>query len=86
VAALREYEATGHVAPPKGNVFSVAKEHGKQRHREGFDLDAVVREYGLLRDLILELIAETGLPLPIPEWRIISARITAAIAEAVRMT
>ncbi len=84
VADLRQYEATGHVAPPKGNVFSVAKEHGKQRQREGFDLDAVVREYGLLRDLILELIAETGLPLPIPEWRIISARITAAIAEAVR--
>jgi signal transduction histidine kinase len=81
---LCELEATGHVEPPKGNVFSVAKEHGKQRYREGFALDAVVREYGLLRAMILELIKETHLALDIPTWRLIAERIDTGIAEAVR--
>jgi signal transduction histidine kinase len=47
-------------------------------------LDAVVREYGLLRDQILTLIEEAGLPLLIPAWRVIAERLETAVAEAVR--
>jgi len=84
VAALRELESLGHVVPPQGNTVSLGKEHGKQRYREGFELDAVVREYGLLRDQLLSLVEEAGLALLIPAWRLIADRLETAVAEAVR--
>lgn len=84
VEGLRHYEETGESGLPTGNVLAVAKEHGKQRFRVGFDLDAVTREYGALSDLLLELAAEVGPPFPLEEWKVITQRFTHSVAEAVR--
>ncbi len=69
--------------PEDSGTTAVAQEHGKQRYRVGFDLDAVIREYGVLRDIILGFIEEAGQPLPIPQWRVINQRISTAIPVAV---
>jgi PAS domain S-box-containing protein len=68
-------------APEKSTV---AAAHGRQRYGIGFDVDALVREYGLLRGNILDLIEETGCPMVLQELRILSDFIATAIAEAVR--
>ncbi len=39
-----------------------ATEHGRQCFRLGFDLNAVVREYGVLRNSVLELACEEESP------------------------
>lgn len=57
--------------------------HGRQRFRIGFDIESVVREYGLLRDIILELMEELGWPLIPGEARRLSGFIDIGIAEAV---
>jgi hypothetical protein len=36
-------------------------EHGRQRLRDGFDVDEVVREYGILGDVVLARCAEVAL-------------------------
>src|SRR4029453_13852424 len=43
-------------ALPDGSETAPA--HGRQRYRKGFDIDQVIREYGLLGDVILEAVAE----------------------------
>ena len=52
IAALRADVGLPSIAPsPKES--QTAADHGEQRLRLGFSLDAVVREYGALRDAIL---------------------------------
>jgi signal transduction histidine kinase len=48
-----------------------APEHGRQRWRTGFDLDEVIREYGLLGDTILEIVNDTGSAITAREARIL---------------
>jgi PAS domain S-box-containing protein len=60
-----------------------SQSHGRQRFRIGFDIESVVREYGLLRDIILELMEEQGWPLIASELRRLSGFIDIGIAEAV---
>jgi PAS domain S-box-containing protein len=60
-----------------------SRSHGRQRFRIGFDIESVVREYGLLRDIILELMEEQGWPLIPSELRRLSGFIDIGIAEAV---
>src|SRR5262245_21044144 len=43
-------------ALPEGS--DTAPAHGRQRYRTGFDIDQVIREYGLLGDVVLEAVAE----------------------------
>ncbi len=53
-----------------------ADEHGAQRLRLGFDLSAVIGEYGLLRECILELMDDVGATPSLRELRVLSACIT----------
>jgi PAS domain S-box-containing protein len=78
IATLRNPRAhvDGTAASPPGS------EHGARHFRVGFDLDAVVREYGMLTHTLLDLIESAGLVVTIGEVRIVADRITAAIAEA----
>jgi signal transduction histidine kinase len=76
---LREISASlRQPAPPASPV-----EAPRQRYPEGSNINTVVWEYGLFRDVILEFIEETGLPIPMRELRILARLITTAIAEAV---
>ncbi|MGH7803631.1 MAG: sensor histidine kinase, partial [Candidatus Binatia bacterium] len=61
-----------------------AIEHGKQRLRVGFNLEAVVREYGILRDVILEIFETSGGTMTPDELRILSQMISVGVMDAVR--
>ncbi|HEY1417581.1 MAG TPA: RsbRD N-terminal domain-containing protein, partial [Myxococcaceae bacterium] len=60
-----------------------APEHGHQRWRTGFDLDAVIREYGLLGDTILELVNDNGSAITAREARILLTSLHTGAAGAV---
>ena len=60
-----------------------AKEHGRQRYRLGFDLKIVVREYGLLRDVILDAIEHASVPITLMDVRILTGFLTEVVAEGV---
>src|SRR5262245_6745120 len=60
-----------------------APEHGRQRWRTGFDLDEVVREYGLLGDTILEIVNDNGSAITAREARILLTSLHTGAAGAV---
>jgi signal transduction histidine kinase len=55
----------------------------RPRYPEGSDINSIVWEYGLLRDILLEAVEETGQSIQMGELRILARLITTAIAEAV---
>ncbi|HLL54418.1 MAG TPA: PAS domain S-box protein, partial [Myxococcaceae bacterium] len=57
--------------------------HGQQRYRLGFDIEAVIREYGALREILFDLLEEAGIALSIGQTRVLLEAITVAISEAV---
>ena len=61
----------------------VAAEHGLQRLRLGFSLNGVVREYGALRDAIVQVAAAEQVPLTEPELSVLFDCVITGIAEAV---
>ncbi|MDX2052832.1 MAG: PAS domain-containing protein [Polyangiaceae bacterium] len=63
--------------------LATAREHGEQRFEHGFDLSAVIREYGLLRSALLDEAESASLPLSIREFDLLSNCINSGIAEAV---
>ncbi|WP_052517861.1 PAS domain S-box protein [Archangium violaceum] len=78
---LRRQTAAG--AEPLPEWLPVAREHGSQRLRIGFDVQSLVREYHVLRESILDLVEETGVRVTLGEVRALSAFITTGIAEGV---
>ena len=82
VSALREDAGL----PPEGpspETSDTAAGHGEQRLRLGFSLDAVVREYGALRDAIVATAREAGAQITFGELRVLSDAIISGIAHAV---
>ncbi|MDC0717334.1 sensor histidine kinase [Nannocystis bainbridge] len=61
----------------------IAREHGRQRYRVGFDLRTLVIEYDLLREVLLDVVEASGLPLRIADVRALCAAFAVGIAEAV---
>jgi signal transduction histidine kinase/PAS domain-containing protein len=82
VLALRR-KFSQDASTPLAQVAEVAERHGRQRHRLGSNINAVVWEYGVLRDVLMEFIQEQGWWVPLPEWHVISQAITTGISEAV---
>ncbi len=62
---------------------STAAEHGTQRLRLGFSLDAVVMEYGALRDALIATAVEAGIQPELAELQLIFDCIITGIASAV---
>ncbi|WP_438025947.1 hybrid sensor histidine kinase/response regulator [Sorangium sp. So ce233] len=60
-----------------------AREHGEVRWEEGFDLDVMVREYGVLRRSILREIQDAGVTPTLGDLEALSERLDAGIARAV---
>jgi signal transduction histidine kinase len=82
VAALREdagLPATG----PSAEEGTIAAGHGAQRLRLGFSLDAVVREYGALRDAIVSTARDASASISFRELHVVSDAIISGIAFAV---
>jgi signal transduction histidine kinase/CheY-like chemotaxis protein len=70
------------------DVSATARQHGEQRWKLGYDLEAIVREYGILRRAILETAKAVGMQPTIDEWdalaRYLNVGIAAATTEYVR--
>ena len=81
IATLREPACHPATSPVDGQS-AVGREHGAQRFRLGFELEAVVREYGLLMHLVLDLIEEAGASVSIREVRLFNDLVTSAVAKA----
>jgi PAS domain S-box-containing protein len=82
VAALRGNPDLG--AMPLSAVDTIAEEHGAQRFRIGLDVAALVREYSVLRQVILELLEDSACPLEPRAVQILLDALAAAGAEALR--
>ena len=76
-------EAEGIRKKELGNYDTVGRDHGSQRYRLGFDLKALVKEYGLLRDIMLDIAVETQANISPQELRLLTNFTFAAIADAV---
>ncbi len=73
----------GEGSPPVALVTEAAKEHGKQRFRSGFDIEAVVLEYGVVRECVFELISKPDYTPTVQEFRMLSKCLIDAIAAAI---
>ncbi len=82
IAALR-VDAGLSTTDPTPEESSTAEGHGVQRLRLGFSLDSVVREYGALRDAILDCARATGAELSVRELQVLFDTIVTGIAGAV---
>ncbi|MDB4957939.1 MAG: Sensory box histidine kinase/response regulator [Myxococcales bacterium] len=82
IAALRTTPGTTCGAPQASQATS-ATGHGAERLRLGFSLDAVVREYGALRDAIAALAQEAGITITARESDCITHWVINGIAHAV---
>jgi signal transduction histidine kinase/CheY-like chemotaxis protein len=65
------------------DVSASGRKHGSQRWRLGYDLEAVVREYGILRHVILDFTAASGLSPTIDEFNVLAKCLNVGLAEAV---
>lgn len=82
VAALRR--AAGLAGGgPSPEQSTTASGHGVQRLRLGFSLDAVVREYGALRDAIVDTARATGTEITFSELQVLFDATITGIAHAV---
>ncbi len=63
-------------------VARAGEAHGRQRALAGADLRHVLREYGVLRDVVFELLEEADCPSQLEELRIFGAALTSAVGEA----
>lgn len=86
---LREVIATLQAAQGSDTDVELPEEsetaavHGEQRLRLGFSLDAVVREYGVLRDAIIATGRDAGVPITFREAQIVFDSTIGGIANAV---
>jgi len=82
LAALRADAGLLSAAPPSKQSTTAAT-HGAQRLRLGFSLDAVVREYGALRQTIVTAASDEGAALTLRELEVLVDCIVNGIASAV---
>jgi hypothetical protein len=61
---------------------AIAKGHGGQRFALGYEITAMIREYGTLRDVLYQMIEEFNLSPGVREFRVLSKYITGSIADA----
>jgi signal transduction histidine kinase/CheY-like chemotaxis protein len=65
------------------DTSKTARQHGGQRWVLGYDLQAVVREYGVLRHCILQMAKASGLLLTMDEFDVLARCLSVGVAEAV---
>jgi signal transduction histidine kinase len=80
--AVSELEDTGDCLE-ETSTAAAAVEHGQQRNDLGFEVAELVREYGILQDVILEMLCESSESCSLEEVRLIARHFGAASAEAV---
>jgi signal transduction histidine kinase/ActR/RegA family two-component response regulator len=63
-------------------VSETARQHGEQRWKLGYDLESIVREYGVLRNAILETAKSRAVLLTIDESNILARYLNVGVAGA----
>ena len=84
VAMLRGKESPSGVAPDCARANELAVDHGSQRFHAGLSLGAVIREYGVLRDCLLDLIRDRRFVVDIDELKVMMEALNAAVVNADR--
>jgi signal transduction histidine kinase len=79
IAVLRDLRAS---QAPSRHGMNLALTHGAERFHSGFSLGAVIREYGIFRECLLDFIRERRLPLSMEELTAICSLMDSAIANA----
>jgi signal transduction histidine kinase/ActR/RegA family two-component response regulator len=64
------------------DTSATARQHGEQRWQLGYDLEGVIREYGVLRHAILALAKEANLQLSIEEFDGLAKCLSVGVSEA----
>ncbi|AUX48635.1 uncharacterized protein SOCE26_101760 [Sorangium cellulosum] len=80
---LDEVAASLENGTPTRGSEDTAREHGEVRWEHGFELDGMVREYGVLRRSILREIHEAGITPKLSDLEALFERVDAGIAKAV---
>lgn len=65
------------------DMSTTARQHGEQRWTLGYHLEAVIREYGILRHCILDSAKKAGALLTIDEFDVLAKCLSVGVAEAV---
>jgi signal transduction histidine kinase len=79
IAVLRDSRGSKR---PGGQGMTLALTHGAERFHSGFSLGAVIREYGIFRECLLDLIRERGLALSLEQLTAVCGLLDSAIANA----
>src|SRR6201999_4182337 len=61
---------------------ATARQHGEQRWSLGYDLEALIREYGVLRHVILRTAKEAGATLSVDDFDVLARCLSVGVAEA----
>jgi signal transduction histidine kinase/CheY-like chemotaxis protein len=64
------------------DTSQTARRHGGQRWRLGYDLEAVVREYGVLRHVIFEFARKSGAAVSLDEVDVLAKCLNVGVAQA----
>ena len=78
--ALTRHETPSEVAPPIGSVWET---HGLDRLRSGFDVQHVVREFGILADCIIAAAERDNISAPLSAYRILMNALNAGAAASI---
>ncbi len=66
------------------DTSAVARRHGEQRWTLGYDLEALIREYGVLRHCILQAAKGRGVSPSIDEFDVLAKCLSVGVSEAVK--
>ncbi len=81
IEELREREAVRN-SQDAFDVSLTARRHGTQRWSLGYDLEALVREYGILRHCVMNTIKTSGVAVTIDEFDVLAKCLNVGVAEA----
>jgi signal transduction histidine kinase len=70
------------VAHEATDTSETARQHGEQRGNLGYDLEAVIREYGVLRHCILAAARDEGLQLSTDDFDVLAKCLNVGVSEA----
>ncbi|MEO6602014.1 MAG: GAF domain-containing sensor histidine kinase, partial [Polyangiaceae bacterium] len=84
VCAALQHLKRGPAGTTVANTGTVAREHGEQRWNLGYDLEALVREFGILRSCIVQAAKAAGAALSLDEYDVLSQCLNVGVSEAVK--
>lgn len=66
-----------------GDTSASARQHGEQRWSLGYNLEALIREYGVLRHSVVEAVKDAGGAFSADQMDVLAKRLNVAVSEAV---